>query len=99
MGAATTAGIAFASALVGPSFNTPADVIKTRLMQQSLSMADPILGVKYTGMTQAFRVILREEGIGALYKGFIPRVSRIAPGQAITFMVLEQFNTICTSKN
>ena len=68
-------------------------------MVQSLSTTDPILGPKYTGFGQAFKVISHEEGISALYKGFVPRISRIAPGQAITFVVVERFNTYCNKND
>ncbi len=45
--------------------------------------------------------ILREEGWRAFYKGLTPRLLRVAPGQAITFMVYERIqkwlNTIQVS--
>jgi len=44
---------------------------------------------QYTGLLQACAVIAREEGIPALWKGITPRLLRIMPGQAITFMVYE----------
>lgn len=34
-------------------------------------------------------VIARNEGIHALWKGLTPRLLRIVPGQAITFMTYE----------
>ena len=44
---------------------------------------------QYTGLGQACRVIAREEGVLALWKGITPRLMRIVPGQAITFMTYE----------
>lgn len=44
---------------------------------------------KYTGLLQACVVIAREEGVLALWKGITPRLLRIMPGQAITFMTYE----------
>ena len=44
---------------------------------------------KYSGLVQACGVIAREEGILALWKGITPRLMRIMPGQAITFMTYE----------
>jgi solute carrier family 25 (mitochondrial citrate transporter), member 1 len=38
---------------------------------------------------QACVVIAQEEGILALWKGITPRLMRIMPGQAITFMTYE----------
>jgi len=81
---------------VGPLFNGPADVIKTRLMNQTHSMVDSI--DRYKNPFDAFIRILRSEGIGALYKGLVPRLARVAPGQAITWMAVEQFNSVCNLK-
>ena len=44
---------------------------------------------KYTGLTQACVLIAKEEGVLALWKGIVPRLLRISPGQAITFMTYE----------
>lgn len=51
-------------------------------------------GQKYTGMFQTIRNVYMNEGIGALYKGLGPRIARVAPGQGITFMVMEQVCSI-----
>ena len=88
------AGItALIAACVGPLVNCPADVIKTRLMNQTNSMVEP--GMRYKGFADAFKRIAREEGVAALYKGMLPRLARLAPGQAITWMAVEQFNGLC----
>lgn len=34
--------------------------------------------------------IIRKEGLFAFYKGLTPRLLRVAPGQAVTFMVYEK---------
>jgi len=47
---------------------------------------------KYTGLFQACTVIAKEEGVLALWKGITPRLLRIMPGQAITFMTYEAVN-------
>lgn len=79
------------SSTVGPLFNCPLDVIKTRMMAQ-----ETIRGVtpKYTGFVQAFRVIAAEEGLKALWKGLVPRLARLAPGQAITWTVVTRITTL-----
>eukprot|EP00640_Fibrocapsa_japonica_P002166 CAMPEP_0113938844 /NCGR_PEP_ID=MMETSP1339-20121228/5251_1 /TAXON_ID=94617 /ORGANISM="Fibrocapsa japonica" /LENGTH=338 /DNA_ID=CAMNT_0000942137 /DNA_START=49 /DNA_END=1065 /DNA_ORIENTATION=+ /assembly_acc=CAM_ASM_000762 len=76
-------------AIPGPCINCPADVIKTRLMNQRT----PIGGAppKYTGMVQAFQVILKEEGVLALYKGLGPRLARLCPSYAIQWVVIDKF--------
>jgi len=81
------------SACVGPCLNGPADVIKTRLMNQTHSMVEP--QDRYKGMFDAFKRILKSEGPMALYKGIGPRLARVAPGQAITWMAVEKFNAVC----
>lgn len=76
---------------IGPCFNTPMDVLKTRLMAQENKQGQK---PKYTGMTHAIRVISKEEGIAALWKGLIPRLTRMAPGQAITWTVVMRVTSL-----
>ena len=66
IGASGIAG--FASACT----STPADVVKTRLM----NYAGGTTPNPYNGMLDAGSKILMNEGIAALYKGFIPIVAR-----------------------
>lgn len=70
---------------IGPCFNAPVDVIKTRMMAQTYKPGEDI---KYKNWFQAGKLIAQEEGIGALWKGIIPRLTRLAPGQAITWTVV-----------
>ena len=44
---------------------------------------------KYGGFASAIALIAKEEGVRALWKGLTPRLMRIMPGQAITFMTYE----------
>lgn len=71
---------------MGPLVNNPLDVVKTRLQKQ---IVHPGKAPKYTGLMQACVVIAKEEGVLALWKGITPRLLRIMPGQAITFMTYE----------
>jgi solute carrier family 25 (mitochondrial citrate transporter), member 1 len=71
---------------MGPLVNNPLDVVKTRLQKQ---VVVPGRTPKYTGSAQAIAVISKEEGVLALWKGITPRLLRIMPGQAITFMTFE----------
>eukprot|EP00814_Leptocylindrus_danicus_P019857 CAMPEP_0116023838 /NCGR_PEP_ID=MMETSP0321-20121206/11894_1 /TAXON_ID=163516 /ORGANISM="Leptocylindrus danicus var. danicus, Strain B650" /LENGTH=332 /DNA_ID=CAMNT_0003495323 /DNA_START=147 /DNA_END=1145 /DNA_ORIENTATION=- len=70
----------------GPTVNNPLDVVKTRMQRQVLI---PGQRPPYSSITQACSRIAREEGIAALWKGLTPRLMRIMPGQAITFMTYE----------
>ncbi|CUM49538.1 unnamed protein product [Debaryomyces tyrocola] len=65
-------------------FTTPADVIKTRLQVESKSNE-----VKYRGIGHAFKVILKEEGVGAFFKGSIARVFRSSPQFGFTLASYE----------
>jgi solute carrier family 25 citrate transporter 1 len=71
---------------MGPMVNNPLDVVKTRLQKQIVHEGKT---PKYTGLVQACLVISKEEGPLALWKGITPRLLRIMPGQAITFMTYE----------
>ncbi|XP_042511099.1 mitochondrial succinate-fumarate transporter 1-like [Macadamia integrifolia] len=76
----------FMAGTVGPICTGPFDVVKTRLVAQSRSGN----GVKYKGMFHAIRTIAAEEGVLALWKGLLPRLMRIPPGQAIMWAVADQ---------
>jgi solute carrier family 25 citrate transporter 1 len=75
---------------MGPLVNNPLDVVKTRLQKQVVHEGKT---PKYTGLAQACVMIAREEGSLALWKGITPRLLRIMPGQAITFMTYEFVST------
>jgi solute carrier family 25 citrate transporter 1 len=62
------------------------DVVKTRMQKQVIA---PGKTPKYRGLVQSCVVIAKEEGTIALWKGITPRLMRIMPGQAITFMTYE----------
>ncbi|KAG0481174.1 hypothetical protein HPP92_012032 [Vanilla planifolia] len=76
----------FLAGACGPICTGPFDVVKTRLMAQSRSGGE----VKYKGMFHAIRLIASEEGVLALWKGLLPRLMRIPPGQAIVWAVADQ---------
>ncbi|KAI8827274.1 mitochondrial carrier domain-containing protein [Fimicolochytrium jonesii] len=63
---------------------TPADVIKTRL-QVAARKGE----TTYTGITDAFRKILREEGPRAFFKGGLARVFRSSPQFGVTLASYE----------
>jgi len=45
---------------------------------------------QYTGMLDALVKIPQQEGLRALYRGLLPRLMRIPPGQAIVWAVSDQ---------
>jgi len=71
---------------VGTALNTPFDVVKSRIQG-----AENIPGImpKYNWTYPALVTIAREEGLVALYKGFVPKVLRLAPGGGILLLVVE----------
>ena len=65
---------------IGTVLNTPLDVVKTRIQNAST----------YSGGTfTQLGHILRHEGAGALYKGFWPKVVRLAPGGGLMLLVVD----------
>lgn len=70
-------------------FTTPADVIKTRLQVEHRAGE-----TKYRGIWHAFRVILKEEGVGALFKGSLARVFRSSPQFGFTLASYELLQSL-----
>ncbi|KAL0560389.1 hypothetical protein IC582_000793 [Cucumis melo] len=67
----------------------PVWLVKTRMQLQSpLHQAQP-----YSGLYDAFRTILREEGFAALYKGIVPGLMLVSHG-AIQFTVYEELRKV-----
>ena len=66
---------------------TPAEVCKIRMQSQYHSMIDPsqMQHRKYTNVLQTAVTIVREEGLGALYKGIVPTMLRQGCNQAVNF--------------
>jgi solute carrier family 25 citrate transporter 1 len=74
-------------AIPGPCINCPMDVVKTRLMAQETAAG--AVG-KYKGMVDAMMVISKEEGVAALYKGLVPRLTRLCPSYGIQWLVMDK---------
>ena len=70
----------FTAALMG----TPADVIKTRVMNQPTNEHGQ--GIYYKNSIDCLQKTVRNEGVGALYKGFLPIWMRLGPW-SLTFWV------------
>ncbi|KAI1205510.1 mitochondrial 2-oxodicarboxylate carrier 1 [Annulohypoxylon truncatum] len=69
---------------VGTIINTPMDVVKSRI-QNSPKIAGTV--PKYNWAWPACATVMKEEGFGALYKGFLPKVLRLGPGGGILLVV------------
>merc|ERR1712093_62407 len=70
----------------GTVLNTPFDVIKSRV-QNSPKVHGAV--PKYNWAIPSLFIVAKEEGFGALYKGFLPKVLRLAPGGGVLLLVVE----------
>lgn len=61
--------------------NNPFDVVKTQMQGKNAH--------KYKSTVDCLFTIFRTEGIRGLYKGTIPRMGRVVPGQGVIFMSFE----------
>jgi len=69
---------------VGTMLNTPFDVVKSRIQN---TPRVPGVTPKYNWTLPSVAIVAKEEGLGALYKGFIPKVLRLGPGGGILLVV------------
>jgi solute carrier family 25 uncoupling protein 27 len=83
-GAATHMMASICSGFVASVVSTPADVLKSRLMNQ-----DPAAPT-YRGLGDCLVKTWRVEGLRGLYKGFIPTWSRLGPWQLTFWVTYEQ---------
>ena len=68
---------------------TPMDVIKIRLQSQRHSLSDPLDIPKYRNAGHCAYVIIKEEGVAALYKGITLTVLRQGTNQAANFTMYQ----------
>ena len=86
-GIGTHVTASFAAGFVASVASNPIDVIKTRVMNMKLEAG----GVApYSGALDCAMKTVRTEGVMALYKGFIPTISRQGPFTVVLFVTLEQ---------
>lgn len=86
-GLGTHVTASFAAGFVAAVASNPVDVIKTRVMNMKVEagMAPP-----YSGAIDCAMKTIKAEGPMALYKGFIPTISRQGPFTVVLFVTLEQ---------
>ena len=61
------------------------EVVKIRLQAQQHSLADPLESPRYRNAGHAVYTIIREEGVGALYRGVSLTALRQATNQGMMF--------------
>ncbi|KAK8562764.1 hypothetical protein V6N13_018673 [Hibiscus sabdariffa] len=86
-GIGTHVTASFAAGFVAAVASNPIDVIKTRVMNMK---AGPGAEPPYAGALDCAVKTVRAEGPMALYKGFIPTISRQGPFTVVLFVTLEQ---------
>eukprot|EP00877_Chromochloris_zofingiensis_P009679 jgi/Chrzof1/4965/Cz15g06170.t1 len=69
---------------------SPVDVVKSRIMGDKAG--------KYAGVLDCFAKTLREEGLFAFYKGFMPNFARLGTYNVVMFLTLEQMKRLVTPK-
>ncbi|KAL7595392.1 mitochondrial uncoupling protein 5 [Lactuca sativa] len=90
-GLGTHVTASFAAGFVASVASNPVDVIKTRVMNMKVEegVAPP-----YKGAVDCALKTVKAEGPMALYKGFIPTISRQGPFTVVLFVTLEQVRKV-----
>ncbi|XP_004509679.1 mitochondrial uncoupling protein 5-like [Cicer arietinum] len=86
-GLGTHVTASFAAGFVAAVVTNPVDVIKTRVMNMKVEVGSP---PPYSGAVDCVLKTVRGEGPMALYKGFIPTITRQGPFTVVLFVTLEQ---------
>ncbi|MED6132065.1 Mitochondrial uncoupling protein 5 [Stylosanthes scabra] len=86
-GLGTHVTASFAAGFVAAVASNPVDVIKTRVMNMKV---EPGAAAPYSGALDCAMKTVRAEGPMALYKGFIPTITRQGPFTVVLFVTLEQ---------
>ncbi|OIW18472.1 hypothetical protein TanjilG_13224 [Lupinus angustifolius] len=91
---------------ISRTVTSPLDVIKIRFQVQleptstwALLRRDLVTPSKYTGMFQASRDILREEGVRGFWRGNVPALLMVMPYTAIQFTVLHKIKTLASGSS
>ncbi|XP_010266166.1 PREDICTED: mitochondrial uncoupling protein 5-like [Nelumbo nucifera] len=90
-GLGTHVTASFAAGFVASVASNPVDVIKTRVMNMKV---EPGAAPPYSGALDCAMKTVRAEGPMALYKGFIPTISRQGPFTIVLFVTLEQVRKV-----
>ncbi|XP_044484844.1 mitochondrial adenine nucleotide transporter ADNT1-like [Mangifera indica] len=97
LGVTTRLACGAAAGTVGQTVAYPLDVIRRRMQMVGWKDAASVVtgdgnskaALEYTGMVDAFRKTIRNEGFGALYKGLVPNSVKVVPSIAIAFVTYE----------
>ncbi|KAM7258456.1 hypothetical protein ACFE04_014197 [Oxalis oulophora] len=94
------------SGAVSRTFTSPLDVIKIRFQVQleptstwALLRGNLAGASKYTGIAQATKDILKEEGLRGFWRGNVPALLMVMPYTSIQFVVLQKFKQLATGSS
>lgn len=79
------------SGLAATSLSCPADVVKTRMMNQTAKTEGKVL---YSSSYDCLVKTVKVEGIRALWKGFFPTWARLGPWQFVFWVSYEKFRKL-----
>ena len=79
----------FMAGVLSACASTPVDVLKTRMMNQAGGS-----NREYQGIISSFMHIVKHDGFGTLYSGFIPICARKAIWTSIFFVFYEKINSM-----
>lgn len=88
-GIGTHVAASVAAGFVAAVASNPIDVIKTRVMSMKMEAGAPP-PPPYSGALDCAAKTVKAEGLMALYKGFIPTISRQGPFTVVLFVTQEQ---------
>ncbi|XP_054737260.1 mitochondrial 2-oxoglutarate/malate carrier protein-like [Anastrepha obliqua] len=77
------------SGILTATVSLPVDIAKTRIQNMKAIAGKP----EYRGILDVILKISRNEGILALWRGYVPYILRVVPTTILIFVILEQLNT------
>jgi solute carrier family 25 uncoupling protein 8/9 len=85
----THIGAGLGAGLAATLLGSPVDVVKTRVMSAKVAVSAPKMAIE----------MLKKEGPGAFYKGFIPNFTRIGSWNIVTWVTLEKLKALYLDMN
>ncbi|KAI8089116.1 mitochondrial carrier domain-containing protein [Halteromyces radiatus] len=88
------------SGIISKTAVYPIDVVRKRLQVQGPYLTNYVIQpTKYSSASwsQCMKLIAKQEGFKSLYKGLVPSLVKIAPANAVTFLVFEETKKLLVS--
>lgn len=82
------------SGLITTIASMPVDIAKTRLQNMKSVNGKP----QYKGTVDVLAQIVKKEGFFSLWRGFTPYYAKLGPHTVLTFVIMEQLNTLYKTK-